>query len=133
MIRTGYSRDYNADYQSDKNNWWSYSLYLDAAVIKPTDPDIFLTAQAIGGYNFPVSKDVIIQPRLTTLYSWQKDQFRQASLWEAGPGVNLRYYFNDTKYEAYRSHIDLTLEYRVKISGNSIGGSGPVVSLQINF
>ncbi len=133
MIRAGYSRDFNTDYQTEKNSWWSYSLYLDAALIKPTDPDIFLTAQAIGGYNSSVSKDVIIQPRITTLYSWQKDQFRQASLWEAGAGVNLRYYFNDTKYEAYRSHIDLTLEYRVKISGNSIGGSGPVVSLQISF
>ncbi|MCF6215838.1 MAG: hypothetical protein L3J58_06655 [Emcibacter sp.] len=133
MLRAGYSRDYGTDFREDKNNWWGYSLYLDAAMIDPSDPDIFLTAQAISGYNMALSSGLVLQPRMTGLITWQKDSFEQASLIEAGPGLNIRYYFNDTKYEAYRSHIDLTIEYRLKISGNSIGGSGPVVSLMIYF
>ncbi len=133
MLRAGYSRDHGTDYREDKNNWWGYSLYLDAAIITPSNPDIFLTAQAIGGYNMALSPGLVLQPRMTGLITWQKDSFEQANLIEAGPGLNMRYYFNDTKYEAYRSHIDLTIEYRLKISGNSIGGSGPVVSLMIYF
>jgi len=133
MIRAGYSQDYKSGYRSEKAPWWSYSLYLDAALIKPADPDIFLTSQVTAGYNISVSDTIILQPRLTGLYSWQKDRFRQASLFEAGPGLNLRYYFNDTKYEAFRSHIDVTVEYRVKLSGNSIDGSGPVVGLILQF
>ncbi len=133
MLRAGYSRDHGTDYREDKNNWWSYSLYLDAAMIDPSDPDIYLTAQAISGYNMALSPGFVLQPRMTGLLTWQKDSFQQASLIEAGPGINMRYYFNDTKYEAYRSHIDLTIEYRLKISGNSIGGSGPVVSLVVYF
>ncbi len=133
MLRAGYSRDHGTDYREDKNNWWSYSLYLDAALITPLDPDIYLTAQAVSGYNMALSHGLVLQPRMTGLLTWQKDSFQQASLIEAGPGINMRYYFNDTKYEAYRSHIDLTIEYRLKISGNSIGGSGPVVSLVLYF
>jgi len=133
MLRAGYSRDHGTDYREDKKSWWSYSLYLDAAIIDPLSPDIFLTAQAISGFNIAISQGLILQPRLTGLTTWQKDSFQQASLMEAGPGLNLKYYFNDTIYEAYRSHLDLTVEYRLKIFGNSIGGSGPIVSLMIYF
>lgn len=133
MARAGYSYDHGTDYREDSTEWWSYSLYLDAALIDLGDPDIFLTSQATGGYNFTLARGLVIQPRLTGFMTWQKDSFREASLIEAGPGVNIRYYFNDSKYEAYRSFIDLTGEYRIKITGNSIGGSGPVVSLAVHF
>ncbi len=133
MVRAGYSYDHGTDYREDKTKWWSYSLYLDAAMIDPADPDIFLTSQITGGYSMAIAKGLVLQPRLTALASWQKDDFSEASLIEAGPGMNLRYYFNDTKYEAYRSYIDLTAEYRIKLSGNSTGGSGPVVSLSVHF
>jgi len=133
MIRAGYSLDFRTGYQQDKAGWWSYNLYLDAALINPADPDIFLTAQTIGGYSMTLSPGLVIGPRLTALATWQQDRFRKASLIEAGPGLNLRYYFNDSKYHAYRSYIELAAEYRLKLSGNSIGGSGPVVSLITHF
>lgn len=133
MIRAGFSHDYNSDYQADKNQWWSYSIYLDAALINPASPDIYLTSQVTGGYNIPLKDSLVVQPRLTGHISWQKDSFHTANLLEAGPGINIRYYFNDTKYEAYRSYIDLTVEYRLKLSGNSIGKSGWVTSLQLHF
>lgn len=133
MLRAGYSRDYQTDYQEDTAEWWTYSLYLDAALITPSDPDIFLTSQVTGGYSMAISEGLVLQPRLTALATWQKDSFNTTSLIEAGPGVNLRYYFNETKYEAFNSYIDLTVEYRIKLSGNSIGGSGPVVSLLVHF
>ncbi len=133
MIRAGYSYDHNSDYREDKKRWWSYSLYLDAALIDFNSPDIFLTSQTTGGYNVTLGQGLVMQPRITGLITWQKDSFRQASLIEGGPGLNLRYYFNDTKYAAYRSYLDLTVEYRVKISGNSINHSGPIVSLMLYF
>ena len=133
MLRAGYSRDHGTDYQEDQTRWWSYSLYLDAALIDPADPDIFLTSQVTGGYSMTVAQGLVLQPRVSALTSWQKDSFHEASLIEAGPGLNIRYYFNDTKYEAFRSYIDLTVEYRLKLSGNSIGGSGPVISLLLHF
>lgn len=133
MIRAGYSRDYGSDYRQDKTGWWSHNLYLDAALINHARPDFFLTGQLTTGYNMTILKGLVLQPRLTALATWQLDRFRQASLIEAGPGVNLRYYFNDSTYEAYRSYVDLTIEYRVKISGNSIGGSGPVIGVIAHF
>ncbi len=133
MIRAGYSYGHNSDYREDKKHWWSHSLYLDAALIDFNSPDIFLTGQATGGYNITLGRGLVIQPRMTGLVNWQKDSFRQASLIEAGPGLNLRFYFNDTKYQAYRAYLDLTVEYRLKISGSSINHSGPVISLMLHF
>ncbi|MCF8473794.1 MAG: tetratricopeptide repeat protein [Emcibacter sp.] len=134
MVRMGYSLDHGTDYQEHKTSWWSYSLYLDAALINPTShPDILLTSQVVSGYNIPLTAGIILQPRLTGLATWQKDIFHKTSLIEMGPGVNIRTYFHETKYEAYRSYIDITAEYRLKISGNSIGGSGPILSLILHF
>ncbi len=133
MIRAGYSRDHQTDYQAGAHRWWSYSLYLDAALIDPADPDIYLTGQLTAGLNWRLAEGLVLQPRLTGQASWQQDSFQQADLLEAGPGLNLRIYFNETKYEAYRSYIDLTAEYRIKLSGNSVSGSGWVASLIVHF
>lgn len=133
MLRVGYSLNQGTDYREDRTEWWSYSLYLDAALIDPADPDIFLTVQITGGYSMILAPGLLLQPRLTGLVTWQKDSFRLASLIEAGPGLNVRYYFNETKYQAYRSYLDLSLDYRLKLSGTSIGSSGPVVSLLLHF
>ncbi|NOZ43003.1 MAG: tetratricopeptide repeat protein [Alphaproteobacteria bacterium] len=133
MVRAGYSQGYGRGYRNSRSGWWHYNLYLDAALINPASPDIYLTAQASGGYTIPVAPGFVLQPRLTMLINWQKDHFRTATLVEAGPGINMRYYFNETKYTAYRSYIDLTIEYRLKIAGSSIGGSGPVIGIQFHF
>ncbi|WP_339865390.1 NfrA family protein [Paremcibacter congregatus] len=133
MLRVGYSRDHGTDYREDISRWLSYSLYFDAALIRPADPDMFLTAQADGGYNMRLGPGLVLRPRLLALATWQKDRYRTASLIEAGPGASLRFYFNDTPYQAYRSYVTLTAEYRIKIAGNSIGGSGPVIGIGAHF
>ncbi|WP_321392657.1 NfrA family protein [Emcibacter sp.] len=132
MVRAGYSLDHNTDWKPMKN-WWSWSLYLDAALIRPQDPDIFLTFQGQGGYAVRLSEKLIIKPRGLVLASWQKDRFREAHLVEGGPGITAKYYFNQTRLEAWRSYLEVSADYRFRLAGNSLGKSGPVISLQFHF
>ncbi|WP_417317475.1 NfrA family protein [Emcibacter sp.] len=132
MLRAGYSLDHRTDWQPEKA-WWSGSLYLDTALIRPDDPDIFLTFQARGGHAIGLSENLVLRPDSVIHATWQKDRFREAHLVEGGPGLTLRYYFNDTPTEAWRSHLELSLDYRFRLAGNSLGKSGPVVSLLFHF
>ncbi|WP_138379631.1 NfrA family protein [Luteithermobacter gelatinilyticus] len=132
MLRAGYSLDHGTDWREGRG-WWTGSLYLDAALIRPQDPDIFLTLQGYGGYNYKLSAPVVLRPQLLVHATWQRDRFRTADLIEAGPGLALKYYFNDTRYEAFRSHAELIAGYRFRLAGTSLGGSGPVLRLLLHF
>ncbi|GGC03376.1 peptidase [Oxalicibacterium flavum] len=39
----------------------------------------------------------------------------------AGPGINVRYWFREDRYNAPRSYIDWTLQYRINIGGGDAG------------
>jgi tetratricopeptide (TPR) repeat protein len=132
MLRAGYSLDHGTDWQP-AHRWWSWSLYIDAAMIRPRDPDIYLTFQAQGGPAFRLTEQMTIQPGGLFLVNWQQDQYRTAHLVEGGPGVKFRFYFNESRYEAWRSHIELAVSYRFRVAGNSLGGSGPVAILLFHF
>ena len=132
MLRAGYSLDRGTDWRPEKR-WWSWSLYADAALIRPDDPDLYLTFQAQGGHAFRLTDRLIIRPGGIFQVNWQKDRYREAHLIEGGPALKLRYYFNETRYEAWRSHLELSLDYRFRLAGNSLGGSGPVISLLFHF
>ncbi|MFC7049555.1 NfrA family protein [Emcibacter nanhaiensis] len=132
MLRAGYSLDHGTDWQPARR-WWSWSLYVDAAMIRPRDPDIYLTFQAQGGPAFRLTEQMTVQPGGLVLVNWQQDRYRTAHLVEGGPGVKFRIYFNESRYEAWRSHIELAVDYRFRIAGNSLGGSGPVAILLFHF
>lgn len=133
MLRAGYSLDLGAAYREDRAGWWSTTLYLDAALIHPADPDIFITFQGITRFNWKIRPDLILRPHLVTHATWQKDRFRTAKLLEAGPGISFKFFFNDSKYTVWRANLELVAEYRFKLAGNSLGRSGPVISLLAHF
>ena len=36
----------------------------------------------------------------------------------AGVGISTRYWFRDSKYDAPRSYVDLSVQYRLRITGD---------------
>lgn len=133
MLRAGYSLDLGAAYRDDRDGWWSATFYLDTALIHPTDPDIFLTFQGITRFNWKIRPDLILRPHLVTHATWQKDRFRTSKLLEAGPGISFKFFFNDSTYTSWRANLEVVAEYRFKLGGNSLGRSGPVMSLLAHF
>lgn len=133
MMRMSYSHDKGSDNQNERKAWFSHSLYLDAAFIRPHKPDFYLTALEILGYNFKLSRGVIIKPHVMALATWQRDLFSSLKTIEAGPGLSLKFYFRETKYRAYRASMELMGQYRIKIAGNRRDGSGPAVTMLFHF
>lgn len=133
MLRADYSLDLGPAYREDRKYWWSATLYLDSALIHPTDPDIFLTFQGITRFNWKIRPDLILRPHFVTHATWQKDSFRTSKLVEAGPGISFKFFFNDSTYTAWRAYLELVAEYRFKLAGNSLGRSGPVMSFLVHF
>jgi len=133
MMRLSYSHDRNSDYQANRQTWFSHNLYLDAAFIRPHNPDIFLTFQGDAAYNIKASEGLVIKPHLMSLATWQKDIYKTTTNLEAGAGIGFKYYFRQTKYRAYRASIDFIGQYRFKLAGNNLSSSGPVFTLLFHF
>ncbi len=134
MLRAGYSwaRGYGADFA--KRSWPYFTFYGEAAVIDPGNPDLLLAAEARAGRSFRLMGDgfgpvAVATPHATLAASRQKDSFAGTDLVEGGPGVSFKLHFADSPASAHGGSIELLLQYRAKIAGDSAGGSGLVLTL----
>lgn len=57
------------------------------------------------------------------------------STWSAGAGigVNLRYWLNEDRYNAQRSHIDTSLQYRASLGGEADRAKGVFLNLSLSY
>lgn len=129
MLRAGYSwlRGYGADFM--RSDWAYLTFYGEAAVIDPSDPDLLLAAEARGGWSVRVMGDgdgpaLIATPHLVVAASRQQDSFATTELVEAGPGMSFKLHFADSPERAHGGSLEVILQYRAKIAGDSAGGSG---------
>lgn len=134
MLRAGYSwvRGYGPDFA--RKRWTYLTFYGEAAVIDPADPDLLLAAEVRGGRSFRLTGDgygpaLTLTPHLVLAASRQKDSFAATELLEAGPGMSLKLHFADTPASAHGGSMDIVLQYRAKLAGNSAGGSGLMLTL----
>lgn len=68
--------------------------------------------------------------------SFSVDQLGNGSSWSlgAGPGVNVRYWFREDHYNAPRSYLDLTTQYRFNIGGGSADRArGLFINLTLSY
>jgi tetratricopeptide (TPR) repeat protein len=127
LVRAGYSWSHMAD----ASPWPDATLYLDAALIDPASPDILATG------DFRLGKRVVSRPWLRLwpymmlAGNWQDDDYGSVSLLEAGPGLTATLNFDEGHYRAYRASLDISLQYRLKLAGNSIGRSGPLLTISL--
>ncbi|HWV09365.1 MAG TPA: bacteriophage N4 adsorption protein A, partial [Pseudomonas sp.] len=68
--------------------------------------------------------------------SFSVDQLGNGSSWSlgAGPGFNVRYWFREDHYNAPRSYLDLTTQYRFNIGGGSADRArGLFINLTLSY
>lgn len=138
MLRASYSWDTGYDLQPEEKSWTYATLYLDAAMIDPADPDLLLAGEArygralriFGGAYGPA---VLATPHLVIAGNVQKDDFHTTALVEAGPGLSAKLFFADAPESAHGGTLELLVQYRVKIGGDSAGGSGMVATMVVQY
>lgn len=138
MLRASYSRarGYGPDFR--RKNWRYITFYGDIAVIDPADPDLFLAAEARGGQSFLLSGNgygpiLTMTPHVVVGAVHQKDSFHGTTLVEGGPGIGFKLYFADSPARAHGGSAEILLQYRAKITGDSAGSSGFVLTLALLY
>ncbi|MFZ5609443.1 MAG: NfrA family protein [Pseudomonadota bacterium] len=134
MVRAAWSMGTGYAPPAEGGDWPFWSIYLDGALINPADPDLFLTGDARLGHGW----------RLDGAGRWMLTPFAAASgvvqqagattsLVEGGAGLWLRYRFNEGQGRAPASALDLRVEYRAKLGGDSPSGAGFLITLALAY
>ena len=138
MLRASYSWDTGYDLQPEASSWRYGTLYLDAAVIDPADPDVLLAAEGRYGRSFLISGGAygpawVTTPHVVVAGNVQKDAFHATTLLESGPGLSVKLFFADASEAAHGGTLEFLVQYRLKVGGDSAGGSGVVATMVMQY
>ncbi len=100
------------DWHPVDRNWFVASSYLEAAYI-PDDPQ-FVSAfgEVSVGQAFAIAPRLAVIPHVVASARFSEDEFATNFLSELGIGASLKYWFDDTRYQAPRGSAEFELEYR---------------------
>lgn len=142
MLRASYSWDTGFGYDPDRSRWTYATFYADAAVIDPGSPDVFLLAEGRYGQSFRIAGGAngpglgagwVLTPHVTAASVLQHDSFNTTTLIEAGGGASLKLWFDDTPMRAHGASVELLIQWRGKLAGDSAGPSGFLSTLVLSF
>lgn len=124
LLRAGYSYTYGTDLRVDVPQWTTAQLYAEAGRFLGQHMT-YATAEAQLGRSLRLDAlhpRLVLFPHLvlgadynSRLASGRRDAFG------AGAGLAVRYWFNETRYSAPRSYLDLSLQYRARLGGDERG------------
>lgn len=122
LLRTswGYSDGY--DLRPDRSSWSQTILYADAAYMVQHEKTRSLYVEGRQGWVSKLGNAVMLTPHLTVAARGQRPDPFKASYVEAGAGVSVKYLFNESRYSAPRSSIELILQYRKQLAGSQHRG-----------
>lgn len=116
----GYSDGY--DMRPDQTGWNQTILYADAGYLTQHEKNRSLYLEARQGYVRKVGDAFMLTPHLTVAARGQRPDPFKVSYVEAGAGVSLKYLFNDSRYSAPRSSVEVLVQYRKQIAGSQHRG-----------
>ncbi|MFJ9450194.1 tetratricopeptide repeat protein [Herbaspirillum sp. NPDC101397] len=119
LAQLAYSDGIGTDLRVDRLSWWTTQWYAEAGHYLQ-HPQTYGLASLQAGRSFRldgVDPRLVVFPHLT-LNTDYNSLNQQRSATGIGPGVNLRYWFREDAYHAPRSYVEVSLQYRMKISGD---------------
>ncbi|ANJ56736.1 hypothetical protein PMA3_16900 [Pseudomonas silesiensis] len=131
LVRLGYGSSVGTDLRVDTSSWWTSQLFAEAGHYINDSRDYFNSewqvgrSYAIGGtgsrwVSFPhvvaaFDYDSKMHSETTADGSTDTSSGKAGGL---GIGNNVRYWFREDTYNAPRSYVDFSLQYRVKVLGD---------------
>lgn len=111
------------------NDWNYTSVYTDLGYFIDNDIWAFY-GEARQGWTFRVTDWLLLTPHAVIDGRTQTRDDAGISYLEGGGGVSVRFLFNESKYQTYRSSFELLLQYKASIVN---AGSGVVITGVLNF
>ena len=121
LLRALYGWGYDTDLRPDRL-YWNYTLvYGDLGYFIEAPSTWAYYGEVRQGLTFNIGNSLLISPHLVIDGRVQSPDPGQISYFEGGGGVSFKYLFNETSYEAYRSSIEVLLQYKAGIVNSQSG------------
>jgi adsorption protein A len=118
LAQAAYSLDVGTDLRVDKDNWWTTRVAAEAGHYSQAHQTYGLASLQVGkSYLLPGDGRSVVFPHAVAAAEYNSLLADKLSV-AAGPGVSLRHWFREDKYAAPRSYVDLSLQYRLRVSGD---------------
>lgn len=130
LLRATYGWDDGFDLEPRRGNWNYSLLYGDLGGFLESPATLAFYGEARQGRSFRLGDQWAISPHLVLDGRVQDRDLSDYSYLEGGVGFSLKYFFNESSYEAFRSSIEVTTQYKAEILGF---GSGAVVTTVLRF
>ncbi|MEO8384323.1 MAG: tetratricopeptide repeat protein [Betaproteobacteria bacterium] len=117
LAQIGYSGGSGTDLRVDAPSWWTTRVAAEAGRYLSARQSYAL-ANVETGKSFRMNSESmwVLFPHLALAADYDSTASEQ-SAFGIGPGLNARYWFRDDIYNAPRSYLDTTLQYRFRIGG----------------
>jgi|GEM_PF-3041643 len=138
LARASISFDQNLDWEPTRDWWPTGTLFLDVAH-ELEDETTFLTATGRYGVSFrPGFGEDWAWAQAFMVYgvadaTYVSDDGEDQKRVEIGAGLAWRHWFNETRYEAYRSTGEIAVEGRAPIAGNTGDKAGVLLRLSLQY
>lgn len=119
LLRAAISDGFNTDLMPGLSSWWTGQFYGEVGRYLLSNQN-FASANARWGRSYragDIDSNFIITPYLGLAVDYNNTYANEAAL-GSGPGLHFRYWFNESKYKAPTSHIDLDVQYRFRLAGD---------------
>jgi tetratricopeptide (TPR) repeat protein len=126
LAQLGYSRDTGTDLRVDVPSWWTSRISAEMGRYLQAEQNYAL-AEFQAGRSFRVGDSDagsdgrwVIFPHVSLAADYDSTAVEKTTV-GLGPGVTARYWFREDKYNAPRSYIDWSMQYRARIGGAERG------------
>lgn len=120
LLRVAFSEGRGTDLRVDTPSWWMWQVYGEVGRYVE-NPQTAATFEARAGRSFRldgISRRLVATPFLAVAGGYDSLLATPEAV-GAGPGLNLRYWFREDTHTAPMSYVDLTLQYRIRLGGDS--------------
>ncbi len=133
LLRASYSWDTGFDIEPVRDDWPFAQVFADIAYIPGSDWVLFLTTEGKYGHSFKYGEQTVITPHMVAGAFNTTDDINNDTTFEFGPGISVKYWFDDTKYEAYRSSAEAIIQYRGAVDDDTEFSHGIVATFLVSF
>ncbi|HEY5899282.1 MAG TPA: hypothetical protein VIV54_17065, partial [Burkholderiales bacterium] len=132
LLRAGYSASRNTDWEPTRKAWWSGQLYTEAVYFTRASRVIVPFDARVGrSWKLDAMPSTVVTPFIGIAGDYDKAQAQRTAA-GIGPGLMLRHWFRESRYRAFSSYLDFSLQYRYRVS-DAERGQGLFGQLMLSF
>ncbi|HYS63455.1 MAG TPA: bacteriophage N4 adsorption protein A [Paraburkholderia sp.] len=117
LLRLGYSSEGGTDLRVTEPSWRSWQAYVEGAYFMHAGRYIIYSELRYGHTWVvpPISDRLTVYPHVAIAGDHDNKAVNQTAI-GIGPGIQIRYWFRETRYRAPASWLDITVQYRFPLT-----------------